>query len=105
MPDAHFDFGNKIMLLLSILMKMKIKLKGSVFLDVIPRNPVKVNQHFGGTCHLHFQGQSVSQEKKKNISAAADLCLLASCLAYSSTVKLEAVCSSETLDYAILHCR
>jgi hypothetical protein len=57
--DVHFDFGNKIMLLLSIHMKMKIKLKGAVFWDVIPHNPVKVNQHFGGTCHLHLQGQSV----------------------------------------------
>jgi hypothetical protein len=32
MLDAHFDFGYKIMFLLSISMKMIIKLKGSVLL-------------------------------------------------------------------------
>jgi hypothetical protein len=30
-------------------------LKSSVFWDILPHSPLKVNQHFGGTCCLHHK--------------------------------------------------
>jgi protein subunit release factor A len=30
--------------------------KSSVFWDITPCTALKVNQRFGGTCHLHLQG-------------------------------------------------
>jgi hypothetical protein len=32
-----------------------------VFWDKKSCSPLKVNRRFGGTCRLHFQGQSISQ--------------------------------------------
>jgi hypothetical protein len=37
-------------------------MKSSVFWDITPCSPLKVNQHFRGTCHFHFQGQRLMQE-------------------------------------------
>jgi hypothetical protein len=46
-------------------------MKSSVFWDIMPCNPLEVNGHFGGTCHLHLQSWRVRQ---------AGFCLLpASC--------------------------
>jgi hypothetical protein len=36
-------------------------LKSSVFWDITPCSPLKVNWRFGGTCRLHLQGRRVSQ--------------------------------------------
>jgi hypothetical protein len=50
--------------------------KNSISWDITPRSPLKVDRHFGGRCLL---------------------CLLpASCLAYSSNLKMDVTCSPET---------
>jgi hypothetical protein len=59
--------------------------KSFIFWDITPRSPLKINRHFGGTYFC----------------ALWALCLpraltLVSCTAYSSTLTMEATCSSET---------
>jgi hypothetical protein len=61
----------------------KFKLKSTMFRDITPCSPLKVNRHFGGTYYY------------------AEPCLspafgLVSCSAYSSTLKMEAICTSDT---------
>jgi hypothetical protein len=36
-------------------------MKSSVFWDLVPCSPLKVNWCFGGTCNLHLQSWRVSQ--------------------------------------------
>jgi hypothetical protein len=36
-------------------------MKSSVFWDITPCSPLKVNGQFGGTCHLHLQGLGICQ--------------------------------------------
>jgi hypothetical protein len=50
---------------------MAVVMKSSIFWHIMPCGPLKFNRRFEGTCHLHLQG------------------------AYSSTLKMEATCSSE----------
>jgi hypothetical protein len=62
----------------------------------MPCNALKINRRFGGTC-LNLQGRRISQARNQH----KELCLspsftLVSCSAYSSTPKMEAICSSET---------
>jgi hypothetical protein len=52
-------------------------LKSSIFWDVKPCSLMKVNRRFGGTCRLYLQ---------------------------SSTLKMEAICSSETSTFNGPHC-
>jgi hypothetical protein len=61
-------------------------MKSTIFCDITEFNPLKVNRRFGGAYHLHLQG--------RRISAKADVKQI-SCSAYSSTLNLEAICSSE----------
>jgi hypothetical protein len=49
-------------------------MKSSFFWEITPCSPLKDNRRFGGTCRLY----------------------VVSCLAYSSTLKMEETCSSET---------
>jgi hypothetical protein len=56
-------------------------------------SPVKLSRRFGRTGHFHLQGRRVS--KKQGARRAACL-LLVSCFAYTSTLKMEAICSSES---------
>jgi hypothetical protein len=63
--------------------------KSTIFRKITPCSPLKVNRRFGGT-YRRWQAEQ-----------SARLCLppvftLVSCLAYSSTLKMEAKCSSET---------
>jgi hypothetical protein len=62
-------------------------MKSTFFWDITLCSPLKVNLCFGGTCYLHFQDWRMSQ---------APAFMLVSCLAYYSTLKLEAICSSRT---------
>jgi hypothetical protein len=63
-------------------------LKTSIFWDIIPYSPLELDRRLGGTCRLHLQGRRISR---------AHTCLMQiSCSAYSSTLKMEATCSSET---------
>jgi hypothetical protein len=54
-------------------------MKSSIFWDITPCSPLNVNRHFGGTYRLLTTSFT-----------------LVTCLAYSSTLKMEATCSSET---------
>jgi hypothetical protein len=54
--------------------------------DTLPCSPLKVNRRFEEIFRLHFQA------RRKRISSFT----LVSCSAYSSTLKMEATCSSET---------
>jgi hypothetical protein len=80
----------------------------SIFWNIMPYSPLKVTRCFGGTCRLHHQGQKISQARNHHESMwetrvlrfACLLCFppaftLVSCLDYSSTLKVEATCSSE----------
>jgi hypothetical protein len=57
----------------------------SVFWDITPCSPLKVNRRFGGTYHLHLQGRCLSPAFS-----------LVSCSAYSLTLNMEAVYSFYT---------
>jgi hypothetical protein len=40
--------------------KTDIKMKDSIFWDIMPCNPLKINQYFRGTFDLHHHGRRVS---------------------------------------------
>jgi hypothetical protein len=66
----------------------------------MPCSPLKVSWRLRGTCHLHLQGQRISQARNHHEAGRWDLSaciLLVSSLVYSSTLKMEATRSSETL--------
>jgi hypothetical protein len=39
--------------------------KNCVFWDITPCSPLKVIQHFGGTCQLHHQGRGISPARNQ----------------------------------------
>jgi hypothetical protein len=72
-----------------------------IFWYITSYSPLKVNWSFGGTCRLYLQGRRISEAAKqetrtKQVVSWACWFMLVSCLAYSSTLKIEATCSSET---------
>jgi hypothetical protein len=67
--------------------------KSSIFWNITPCGPLKVNQRFEGTRRLHLQSRRINRPRNQcEISSKQR-----SCLAYSSTLKMEATCSSETM--------
>jgi hypothetical protein len=60
--------------------------ESTIFRGVTQCNPLNVNRRFGGTYRLHLQGK---------LCLSPDFTLV-SCSAYSSTLKMEAICTSET---------
>jgi hypothetical protein len=76
----------------------------SIFLDVTSCSLLKVNWHFGGTCHAHLQGQRISQARNQHEAGSKQSFMLVSCLAYSLTLEMGATCSSKTsVDFSRLH--
>jgi hypothetical protein len=65
--------------------------KSTIFWDITPCTPLKVNGRFRETCRLHLQG------RRKQV---ANRCHLLSCWFLAqlnfSTLKMEAICSSKT---------
>jgi hypothetical protein len=55
---------------------------------------MNVNRHFGGTYRLHLHGRKIS--RTRNQRERRWQAELFSCSAYSSTLKMEVKCSSET---------
>jgi hypothetical protein len=45
-----------------------VVMKSTVFWDVTPYSPLEVNRCFGGTYHLHFQGEPMGTEVHFSIS-------------------------------------
>jgi hypothetical protein len=70
---------------------------------------LKEKKHFRGA-GLYLQGSRISQARNEHEAELATCFMLISCFAYFSTLKLEAVCSSETsvdlsADYTALYSR
>jgi hypothetical protein len=42
-----------------------MKLKSSIFWDIMPYSPLKINRRFGGTCRLHLRGLRISQARNQ----------------------------------------
>jgi hypothetical protein len=80
-------------------------MKSSIFWDLTPCSPLKVNIGFGETCRLHLQNRRISRsgkgrESKWQTELLPPTFTLVSHSAYSSILKTEATCSSETsLDF------
>jgi hypothetical protein len=72
-------------------------MKGSIFWYITPCSLLKVNRRFGRTYLPFFW---IEEESKKemimNLTLLDSISMLLSCLAYSSTLKMEATCYSET---------
>jgi hypothetical protein len=74
---------------------MKLTLKNVILWDVTPCRSY-VDRSFRGTCRLHLQGRKIS-ERGHSLSRWLQLSAQAvSSLADFSTMKMEAICSSET---------
>jgi hypothetical protein len=67
--------------------------------DITPCSPLKVNTCFGARSRLHLQGRRISRARNQRESMwqAEPAFTLVSCSDYSSTLKMEAIYSSETL--------
>jgi hypothetical protein len=46
------------------------RINSSIFWDITPPSPLKINQRFGGTCRLHLQSGKISQERS-NLEAGS----------------------------------
>jgi hypothetical protein len=61
---------------------------------------LEVNRYFWGTCHLHLQGQRISQARNQHKAGIKQsLIKLVSCLAYSLTLKMEEIFLQYALHY------
>jgi hypothetical protein len=77
-----------------------VSLKSTILWDITPYSPLNVNRHFGGTYRLHLQDWKISRSRNHRESRWQEKL----CWAYSSTLKLKAVCSPETsADFNRLH--
>jgi hypothetical protein len=47
-------------------------IKNSLFWDITPRSPLKINRRFGGICRLHHQDLRTSQAEKENSLKTGD---------------------------------
>jgi hypothetical protein len=66
-------------------------------------------RRFGGTCRHHIQGGRINQEKKycRSVGQAPLTChliILVSCLAFTTALKMTAICSSDLSPVFKLHC-
>jgi hypothetical protein len=76
----------------------------SIFWDVTPCNPLKVNRHFVGIFPLQFQDRKIREVKNKRETRlqAEWASTLVSFSAYCLILKMERTCSSEpTVDFQI----
>jgi hypothetical protein len=71
-------------------------MKSSIFWDITPYSPLKVNQRFGGTCRLHLQDRRISLARNyREIRWQAELLFFARVGTFLRLF-LEPICSSET---------
>jgi hypothetical protein len=80
--------------------RVDISSKSSIFWDITPCSPLKVNRRFGRTCRCHLQvGRMIQGRNKSEAGRLLAACfMLVSCLDYSSTLKIEAIYFSEMSD-------
>jgi hypothetical protein len=52
-----------------------IEMQSSIFGDIMPCSPVKVNWHFGETSHLYLQGWRLCQARNHHEAGSKQLCL------------------------------
>jgi hypothetical protein len=67
-----------------------VTMKNSIFWDITPHSPVKVDRRFGGTYCLRLQGRRVSEARNQHKDLFAVCFILVSCLAYSL---LDTICN------------
>jgi hypothetical protein len=70
-----------------------VVMKGSIFWDITPCSPFKVNPCFGGICHVHIQDRRICQARNEHEAGSKKR---SARLAYSSLLKIDVTCSSET---------
>jgi hypothetical protein len=72
-------------------------MKNTIFWDITSCSPLKVNWNFGGIFRLNFQGREISlaRNQRESRPCLPPTLTLVCCSAYSSTLKIEAKCSSE----------
>jgi hypothetical protein len=81
----------------------EVAMKSYFFWNITPYCPLEVSRHFGGTDRLYLQGRKANQADQARSKQKAEPVLLAACfslvswMAYSSTLKIGAICSSEML--------
>jgi hypothetical protein len=74
----------------------------TIFWDITPYSSLKLKRRFGEIYRLHFHRQRISLARNQRESmwqkhGCTWICFqLVSCSAYFSTLKMEAICSSET---------
>jgi hypothetical protein len=75
-----------------------VAVKSTLFWDVTPCSPLKVSRRFGVTHHFHLQGRRISRARNQRERWQAEPEHIFTVVSYSaySTVKMEAICSSET---------
>jgi hypothetical protein len=69
-----------------------VVMKSYILWDIMTCNPLKVNWRFWGTYRVLLRGRSTSQARNQRDVSSKQSTL------YSSTLKIEATCSSETSD-------
>jgi hypothetical protein len=98
MPSRHSDFSNheeavnisfRSCIVLSVQSSCARVMKSTAFWDMTTCSPVEVHWHFRVMYCFHLQGWRVCQASKA--------LFLAGCLAHSSNLKMEAVCSCKTV--------
>jgi hypothetical protein len=68
-----------------------VVIKSSIFRDIIPCSPLKINQRFGGTCRFNLQYRRISQARNQHEVGSKHRWFLA-----WVTLQMKATCSSET---------
>jgi hypothetical protein len=61
----------------------------TIFWDITPYGPLKVNRRFWGIYCLHLQDRNISRARNQRNSSWPRVLALVSCSAYSSTLKME----------------
>jgi hypothetical protein len=77
-------------------------IKSSLFWYIPLRSQLKVNWTLGGICRLYHQSRRIWEARNQNersYQAEQLIFKMVSCLAYSSALKMDATCSSETSVY------
>jgi hypothetical protein len=68
----------------------------SISLDTKPYTQLKVNRRFGRTFRLNFRDGKISKAANQREVLLSTCFTMVSCLAYFSTLEMDATCSSET---------